>query len=140
VKKVADETAAWEKGDSKLRSAVVPRLFVRTADFTWRRGAVFALTQHTRGRLDRRIRGRRHRPSRSSTREVRNRRSPIVFTTRRRPTLVARTDSSRSTARLRELGVAMLLETHFPQEDLTSVSEGWGGDSSPVSRRKGRRR
>src|SRR6185503_17622608 len=52
VKKVADETVAWEKGESKLASAVVPRLFVRTADFTWRRGAVFALAQHLRGGLD----------------------------------------------------------------------------------------
>src|SRR5207237_10443599 len=52
VKKVAEETAAWEKGDSKLASAVAPRLFVRSADFAWRRGAVFALTQFTRGTLD----------------------------------------------------------------------------------------
>src|SRR5688572_11061051 len=52
VKKVADETLAWERGDSKLASAVVPRLFVRTADFPWRRGAVFALAQHVGGTLD----------------------------------------------------------------------------------------
>src|SRR5262249_54295884 len=52
LKKVADEAAAWEKGDSKLASAVVPRLFVRTGDFAWRRGAVFALTQYTLGKLD----------------------------------------------------------------------------------------
>src|SRR6185295_3005326 len=52
IKKVADEAAAWEKGDSKLASAVAPRLFVRTADFSWRRGAVFALTRYALGKLD----------------------------------------------------------------------------------------
>src|SRR5204863_4719596 len=49
VKKVADDAAAWEKGDSKLASAVAPRIFVRGGDFPWRRGAVFALSQHVAG-------------------------------------------------------------------------------------------
>jgi hypothetical protein len=38
---------------------------------------------------------------------------------------------------LGELGVALVLETHFPREDLTSVSEGWGGDELLVYEKEG---
>ena len=36
-----------------------------------------------------------------------------------------------------ELGVALVLETHFPREDLTAVSEGWGGDLFAVFEKEG---
>ena len=39
----------WETSGSKFASAVVPRVLVRTGDFPWRRGAVFALGLHARG-------------------------------------------------------------------------------------------
>lgn len=139
VKKVADEAAAWEKGDSKLASAVVPRLFVRTADFSWRRGAVFALTQQLRGKLDQAY----ARPP-ASTEQVLH---PDKYAADEKPVAIdgAPIDAfldAKGFKRvyqtvLGELGVAMLLETHFPREDLASVSEGWGGDLFGVYEKEG---
>jgi hypothetical protein len=139
VKKVADETAAWEKGESKLASAVVPRLFVRTADFTWRRGAVFALTLHTRAALDKAY-------SRlpASTEQILHpekylsQESPISILPKKTSALLGEHGFKPIYGTVfGELGVAMLLETHFPQEDLASVSEGWGGDYLAVFDKEG---
>lgn len=139
VKKAADEAAAWEKGDSKLASAVVPRLFVRTADFSWRRGAVFALTQHLRGKLDQAY----ARPP-ASTEQVLH---PDKYAADEKPVSIdaAPVDAFLASRGyklvyrtvLGELGVAMLLETHFPREDLAAVSEGWGGDAFAVYEKEG---
>src|SRR6185436_5021579 len=139
VRKVADETSAWEKGDSKLASAVVPRLFVRTADFTWRRGAVFALTQHLRGGLDKAY----ARPPESTEQILHPEKyaaeeRPVVFTIRKAAeALGERGYRQIYGTTFGELGVAMLLETHFPQENLASVSEGWGGDTLAVFEKEG---
>src|SRR6185503_104101 len=139
VKKVADETVAWEKGESKLASAVVPRLFVRTADFTWRRGAVFALTQYARTTLDKTY----ARPP-ASTEQVLHpdkyviQESPIAFVSKKAPAFLGEHGFKPIYGTVfGELGVALLLETHFPQEDLTSVSEGWGGDYLAVFEKEG---
>jgi hypothetical protein len=139
VKKVADETAAWEKGDSKLASAVAPRLFVRTADFPWRRGAVFALAQFTAGKLDQAY----ARPP-SSTEQVLH---PEKYRADEKPVAIDPAPAEAFLASqgykpgyrtvLGELGVAMVLETHFPREDLASVSEGWGGDLFAVFEKDG---
>lgn len=139
VARVADETAAWEKGDSKLASAVAPRFFVRCADFCWRRGAVFALTQYRRGELNRAY----DRPP-SSTEQVLH---PQKYAVDEKPIhidsvaaeayLGAREYSPVYRTVLGELGVALVLETHFPREDLTSASEGWGGDCLVVFRKEG---
>ena len=130
VKKVADEAAAWEKGDSKLASAVAPRLFVRSADFSWRRGAVFALTRYALGKLDETY----ARPP-VSTEQVLH---PDKYAADEKPVaidpaaldefLAAKGYKGVYRTTLGELGVALVLETHFPREDLGSVSEGWGGD------------
>ncbi|HZE98909.1 MAG TPA: hypothetical protein VE981_18010 [Planctomycetota bacterium] len=134
VKKVADEVAAWEKGDSRLASAVAPRLFVRGAEFPWRRGAVFALTQYVRGTLDAAY----ARPP-ASTEQVLH---PAKYAEDEKPVTIDAAPVDEFLASkgylpvykntLGELGVALLLETHFPREDLTSVSEGWGGDAFAV--------
>jgi hypothetical protein len=139
VKKVADETAAWEKGDSKLASAVAPRLFVRSAEFPWRRGAVFALTQFTLGKLDQ-----TYAKPPVSTEQVlhpekyRADEKPIAID----PAPVEEFLSGKGYKAvyrtvLGELGVALVLETHFPREDLSSVSEGWGGDQFLVFEKEG---
>jgi hypothetical protein len=139
VKKVADETIAWEKGESKLASAVVPRLFVRTADFAWRRGAVFALTQYTRAALDKAY----ARPPESTEQVLHpekyaSQEKPILFVIRKAAEYLAESGFKQIYGTvLGELGVALLLETHFPQEDLTSVSEGWGGDHLAVFEKEG---
>jgi len=139
VKKVADETAAWEKGESKLASAVVPRLFVRTADFTWRRGAVFALTQYTRSNLDKSY----ARPPESTEQVLHpekyaSQEKPIAFQTRKASDVLAESGFKQIYGTtLGELGVAVLLESHFPQENLASASEGWGGDALGVFEKEG---
>jgi hypothetical protein len=139
VKKVADEAAAWEKGDSKLASAVAPRLFVRSAEFPWRRGAVFALTRFAAGKLDQTY----ARPP-SSTEQVLH---PEKYGADEKPIaidpapaeafLAAKGYKAGYRTVLGELGVAMALETHFPREDLASVSEGWGGDLFAVFEKEG---
>jgi len=139
VKKVAEETAAWEKGDSKLASAVAPRIFVRGADFPWRRGAVFALTLYAAGKLDAAY----LRPP-VSTEQVLH---PEKYALDEKPIaidpaavdefLAARGYASVYKTTLGELGVALVLETHFPREDLASVSEGWGGDEFLVYEKEG---
>jgi hypothetical protein len=139
VKKVADETSAWEKGDSKLASAVAPRLFVRTADFSWRRGAVFALTQHARGKLDQAY----ARPPASTEQVI----HPEKYAADEKPVVIDPAPAEEFLAAkgykpvyrtvFGELGVALVLETHFPREDLASVSEGWGGDLFGVYEKEG---
>ena len=139
AKKVADETLAWERGESKLASAVVPRLFVRTADFPWRRGAVFALAQHAGGTLDKTY----ARPPESTEQILHPEKyaaqeGPISFET-------ARLDDFMTAGGWKlgyrtvfgELGAALVMETHFPQENLASVSEGWGGDTLRVFEKEG---
>jgi hypothetical protein len=139
VLKVAEETAAWEKGDSKLASAVAPRLFVRSADFPWRRGAVFALTQFTLGKLDQ-----AYAKPPVSTEQVlhpekyRADEKPIVID----PAAVEEFLAGKGYKAvyrtvLGELGVSLVLETHFPREDLASVAEGWGGDLVVVFDKEG---
>jgi len=139
VKKVADETAAWEKGDSRLASAVAPRLFVRSAEFPWRRGAVFALTQFTLGRLDQ-----AYATPPASTEQVLH---PEKYRAGEKPIAIDPAPVEEFLAGkgykavyrtvLGELGVALVLETHFPREDLASVSEGWGGDQFLVFDKEG---
>ena len=36
-----------------------------------------------------------------------------------------------------ELGTALILETHFPKEDLSAASEGWGGDTFAIYKKEG---
>jgi hypothetical protein len=139
VKKVAGETAAWEKGESKLASAVVPRMFVRAGEFPWRRGAVFALTQYAAGKLEAAY----ARPP-ASTEQILH---PEKYAAGEQPVaidpaaaaefLAAKGYAPAYKTTLGELGVAMVLETHFPKEDLAAVSEGWGGDTFGVYEKEG---
>jgi hypothetical protein len=124
----------WETSGSKFASAVVPRVLVRTGDFPWRRGAIFALTLHAKGgfaALDKAY----ARPP-ASTEQVLH---PEKYAAGEAPVAVdlapavdvlkaaGWTEAFRTT--FGELGVALALETHFSREDLAAVSEGWGGDA-----------
>lgn len=139
VAKVAGEALAWEKGESKLASAVVPRMFVRAGEFPWRRGAVFALTQYRAGKLDAAF----AKPP-VSTEQVLH---PEKYAAGEQPVaidpaaadefLAAKGYKPTYKTTLGELGVAILLETHFPKEDLVAVSEGWGGDTFAVYEKEG---
>ncbi len=139
LNKVTDEAVDWEKGDSKLLSAVVPRMFVRAGEFPWRRGAVFALTLHKAGKLDAAY----AKPPVSTEQVLHPEKyaageKPIEIDPAAATEFLAAKDyklSYRTT--LGELGVAMVLETHFPKEDLGAVSEGWGGDTLAVYEKDG---
>lgn len=135
ARKSAADAAAWERGESRLASAIAPRLFVRTGDFAWRRGAAFALEIFTRGGGLRALDDAWARPP-ASTEQVLH---PGKYFTDERPALLDLTPletflkpqgcSSAWASTLGELGLALVLETHFPGEDLTKVSEGWAGDA-----------
>ena len=140
-KQAADETAAWEKGDSKLASAVLPRLFVRAGDFPWRRGGAFALAVHAAGgreALDKAF----ARPPVSTAQVI----HPEKFAKGEKPATI---DVSPAEAFLKEkgyapvyrtvlgeLGAALVLETHLAG-DLSAGSEGWTGDTFAVYEKEG---
>ncbi len=141
-RQVADETAAWEKGDSKLASAVVPRIFVRGGEFPWRRGAAFALALHAAGgraALDKAFAA----PP-VSTRQVIH---PEKYAKGEAPATI---DLAPAGAFLKEkgyapayrtvlgeLGAALVLETHLPREDVSAASAGWSGDTFSVYEKEG---
>lgn len=135
ARKSAADAGTWERGDSQFASAVAPRLFVRTGDFAWRRGAAFALEVFTRGGGLRALNDAWARPP-ASTEQVLHpdkyfaEEAPVALDLA--PLEVFLKERGRTPAwstTLGELGLAIVLETHFPREDLTKVSEGWAGDS-----------
>ncbi len=142
AKKLAGDAAAWEKSDSKLASAIVPRLFVRTGDFSWRRGAAFAMELYEQGgreRLDRAWAG----PP-ASTEQVLH---PEKYARGEAPVEIDPAPADEFLAGkgykrlyrtvLGELGTALVLETHFSKDDLSAASEGWGGDTFAAYEKEG---
>jgi hypothetical protein len=140
AKQVEEETTTWEKEGSKLASAVLPRLFVRAADFPWRRGAVFALSLHAAGGVAALDKAMASPPL--STRQVLH---PEAYSKGLVPATIdlgASLDFLRGKGYrpvyqtvLGELGCALVLETHFPLEETATASEGWSGDTLAVSDR-----
>lgn len=141
-KQAADETAAWEKGDSKIASAVVPRLFVRAGDFPWRRGGAFALAVHAAGgreALDKAFAD----PPVSTAQVI----HPGKYAKGEKPAAIELAPAEaflkekgyapayRTT--LGELGAALVLETHLSREDSGPASEGWAGDTFGVYEKEG---
>jgi len=142
ARKLADGAAEWEKGASRLSSAVLPRLFVRTADFTWRRGGAFAAALHAEGGLARLDRAYAEPPA--STEHILH---PDRYLSGERPAgidlgaadgfLAARGWRASYRTVLGELGTALALETHFPREDFAAAAEGWGGDTLVLYEKEG---
>ncbi len=143
ARKLAEEAAEWEKGTSRLASAVIPRLFVRTADFPWRRGAAFAAALLAEGGLDRLNRAHAEPPV--STEQILH---PAKYLAGERAVeidlgaldefLAGRGWRPAYRTVLGELGTALVLETHFPREDAAAASEGWGGDALALYEKEGR--
>ncbi len=142
AKKLAEETAAWERGDSKLASAVVPRLFVRSADFTWRRGGVFAHALHALGgpaALDKAW------ASPPATTEhvlhpekyLAGEKAATIDPSAAGEFLKGRGYAEVYRTTLGELGAALVLETHYSREDLSAATEGWAGDVFAVYEKAG---
>ncbi len=140
--KLTEEARAWETADSKLASAVAPRLFVRTGDFAWRRGAGFALgiwEKDGREGLDRAWKA----PPVSTEQVLHPEKyaggePPAEIDLARASKFLEGTGYKESyRTSLGELGAAVVLETHFAQEDLAAASEGWGGDTLAVYEKEG---
>jgi hypothetical protein len=139
AKKLTEEARTWETSDSKLASSVVPRLFVRTGDFAWRRGGAFAMGLHEKGEL-----AKAWASPPVSTEQVIH---PEKYAAAEAPAVIdpgpvskfleakGWKESYRSV--FGELGAAVVLETHFPKEDLAAASEGWGGDTLAVFEKEG---
>jgi len=142
LSKVTAEVEKWEREESKLASTVVPRLFVRVGEFAWRRGAVLGLTLFQEGgwaSLDK-----AYADPPVSTEQVLH---PVKYLKREKPidinpaaveTLLGE-KGYKPVYRtvMGELGTALVLESHFPKEDLSSASEGWGGDTFSVFEKEG---
>lgn len=127
VAKVAGEALAWEKGESKLASAVVPRMFVRAGEFPWRRGAAFALTQYRAGRLDAAF----AKPPVSTEQilhpekyEIRER--PVHITAAPLTSLAPRKEARRDV--MGELIWRLWFDSHLSVAQATDAAAGWGGD------------
>ncbi len=139
AKKLAEEARTWETSDSKLASAVVPRLFVRTGDFAWRRGGAFAMGLHEKGAL-----GKAWAAPPVSTEQVLH---PEKYSSGDTPAAIDPAPAAKLLeskgwkeayrTTLGELGAAVVLETHFPKDDLAAASEGWGGDTLAVFEKEG---
>ncbi len=141
-KTLAAQAVEWETSGSKLASALVPRVLVRTGDFPWRRGALLSLALHAKGgfaELDKAY----ARPP-ASTEQVLH---PEKYAANEAPSAVDLSPAAellkgagwaeayRTT--LGELGAALVLESHFPKEDLAAASEGWAGDTLAVFTKDG---
>jgi hypothetical protein len=134
ARKAAEEAADWEKGASTVVSAVLPRIFVRTADFPWRRGAAFAAALYAEGGLARLNRAYAEPPPSTEhilhpEKHLKNERPVEIDLGALDEFLSARGYRAVHRSVLGELGTALVLETHFPREDLAAASEGWGGDA-----------
>lgn len=139
---LAAQAKDWETSGSKLASAVVPRVLIRTGDFPWRRGAIFALALHARGGFAEIDKAYARLPA--STEQILH---PAKYFANEAPSKIdlapavdalkaaGWAEAFRST--LGELGAAMALETHFPREDLAAASEGWAGDTLAVFEKEG---
>ncbi len=140
--KLAEEADAWERGGSRLASAVVSRIFVRTADFSWRRGGAFAAAVHAEGGLPRLNRAYAEPPL--STEQILH---PDKYLAGEAPAaidlgaldhfLASRGYRALYRTVLGELGTALVLETHFPREDLAAASRGWNGDTLALYEKEG---
>jgi hypothetical protein len=134
ARKCAAEALAWERGDSRLASAVVPRLFVRTGDFAWRRGAGFALEIFLRGGGVRALDDAYARPPATTEQVLHPQKyfdaepATILDTAPLEAALEAAGRPLRWKTTLGELGAAIFLEGRLPSEDSAKASEGWGGD------------
>jgi hypothetical protein len=142
AKAITEETVQWEHSQSKLASAVVPRLFVRTAEFAWRRGGAFAVKLYAAGGCSALNQAYAQPPL--LTRHILH---PDRYLKRDRAAEIGLEAADGFMASrgygavyhtvLGELGTAIVLETHFPKEDSGSVAEGWDGDTLAVYEKEG---
>lgn len=127
-------TEKWEREDSKFKSAVVPRLFVRSGDFGWRRGAVFVETVRRKGGMDGVNKAYAKPPA--STEQILH---PEKYLDGEAPValdlapldacLKDRAYGRTYRTTLGEFGVAVFLESQLKSLNVSPAPEGWSGDT-----------
>ncbi len=122
----------WERETSKFASMAVPRIFVRAADFPYRRGGIFMEAIRAKGGMAAvdKVYGRLPR----STEQILH---PEKYVADERPAtidprsvhdfLVAKGYVRIWSSVLGELGASIVVETHI-KDDTSKVGPGWGGD------------
>ncbi len=124
----------WEREESKLKSAIFPRIFVRSGDFGWRRGAVFVETLRLKGGMA--LVDKAYERPPLSTEQILH---PAKYLAGEAPVII---DLASTEEHLRglgfgvtyrttlgEFGTAVLLETHLRNHDSGPPAAGWAGDT-----------
>lgn len=132
LKKLAEGAEKWERETSRYASLVMPRLFVRSADFPWRRGGIFMETMRQEGAADRLAKVYAKPPA--STEQVLH---PEKYLKEEPPVLLdlkpleeyfaARKSTALYRTTLGELGTAIFFESLL-EAPRPEAAEGWGGD------------
>jgi len=132
LKKLVEGAEKWERETSRYASLVMPRLFVRSADFPWRRGGIFMETMRQEGAAERLAKVYAKPPA--STEQVLH---PEKYLKEEPPVLLdlkplddlfaARKSAALYRTTLGELGTAIVLES-LVEATKPEASEGWGGD------------
>lgn len=122
----------WEREDSRFRSAVFPRLFVRSSDFGYRRGGIFVETIRTKAGMKAVDSAYDKLPA--STEQILH---PEKYLAGEAPVALDLAPLEEKLAEdgygityrttLGEFGSAVFLETHVRDVE-PSAAEGWGGD------------
>jgi hypothetical protein len=122
----------WERETSRFASMVAPRLFVRAADFSYRRGGIFMETVRQAGGMSAVDQVLARPPS--STEQVLHvekyvaGEEPAVIDAKPLDDALAAKGYARVwSTTLGELGIAIVLETHV-KEDVSKAARGWAGD------------
>lgn len=131
------QVETWERQESRAASMVVPRFFVRSGDFPWRRGAAFALTLYSEGGFRRLDEAFRHPPI--STEQIlhpekyfKGEPAVEIDCAPAQDFMASRGYRTAYRTVLGELGAALFLETHLPRRELSGAGGGWGGDTLAV--------
>jgi hypothetical protein len=142
AKAITEDTLQWEHSQSKLASAVVPRLFVRTGEFAWRRGGAFAVTLYAQGGTSALNQAYARPPILTRhilhpDRYLKHDRAADIGLEAADAYMAGRGYGAVYHTVLGELGTAIVLETHFPKEDSGPIAEGWDGDTFAVYEKEG---
>jgi len=140
---LARSTETWEKEESKGKSMILPRLFVRSGDFSYRRGAVFVETLRQKGGMD--LVNKAYARIPASTEQILH---PEKYLAAEAPVSIdlesIETFSGdqgydllyRTT--LGEFGATVFLEQHLKTTDAGDPTSGWAGDTIEVFEGHGR--
>lgn len=137
-------TEKWEQKESRFKSLVVPRIFVRFSGFPYRRGTIFVESLRKKKGWQG-VNQAQETPPRSTEQII----HPEKYLAGEEP-VTLQPDSIRSflekegyrflyRTTLGEFGTAVFFETHDKNLDSAPIAAGWGGDTALVFERNGER-